>query len=102
MKYSTNHGIPKNLLQQLELQTHHLCCVPKEAKQKVVTCDSFMSYHQMPKAKGFTILNLPESDSIHELFDKIWPEGKSTNFSYVKFQGFLFLYTFEIQALAHK
>ncbi|GLJ37523.1 hypothetical protein SUGI_0762470 [Cryptomeria japonica] len=44
--------------------------------------DPVMSYHRRGNAESFTMLNLPESDSINELSNKIWPqEERSTMFS---------------------
>ncbi|XP_057862860.2 gibberellin 20-oxidase-like protein [Cryptomeria japonica] len=80
--YVGNHGIPIDLLQQMEFQSRQIYSVLAEAKERAVTCDPFMSYQCRGNAESFTMLNLPESDSINELSNKIWPlEEKSAMFS---------------------
>ncbi|XP_059064838.1 gibberellin 2-beta-dioxygenase 7-like [Cryptomeria japonica] len=72
--YVGNHGIPIDLLQQMEFQSRQIYSVSAEAKERAVTCDPVMSYHRRGNTESFTMLNLPESDSINELSNKIWPQ----------------------------
>ncbi|KAH9300682.1 hypothetical protein KI387_012265 [Taxus chinensis] len=72
-----NHGIAPELLQKVVSVTQDLLSMPAEVKDRVTTSNPAESYIRLPDFDVFCFMGMPNTDSIQEMCEKIWPEGNS-------------------------
>ncbi|KAH9325189.1 hypothetical protein KI387_005367, partial [Taxus chinensis] len=81
-----NHGIPVHLLQKVQKVGKELLSLPTEAKDRATDSYPAESYIRRPGAppphESFCFLDMPDSDSVQKMSERIWPEQGNSVFWY--------------------
>ncbi|KAH9288173.1 hypothetical protein KI387_032290, partial [Taxus chinensis] len=72
-----NHGIPVDHLRDVESLIRQAFAMPAEVKERaiIVNPEARSSYNET-----FDFENLPKSDSVQQMYDKIWPQDGNPEF----------------------
>ncbi|GLJ41180.1 hypothetical protein SUGI_0852570 [Cryptomeria japonica] len=75
-----NHGVSIDLLQQVESLARDLCSMPAKVKEKAATSNPAESYVIREWIESFCFMDMPHSNSLEEMCDKIWPDEVNSKF----------------------